>query len=437
MNLEKLVNSQRLSLSDQVGSTTMSAMENERIGQDTALRVSPKKVVFAVLFLSLFGFGIIISVVSNFTYRAALLSLLVLPLFLFYRIRVDKVLIAYGFLAVLILLSGFLNKSSIINILLFMRVVVFSYLIYFLVNITLTPSFAKKVMKASVLIAMIQLPIILIQWQLYDSLPIRLRGPAGLVDFGSGTFTYKTDYAMIFFLTMIIIFLLFEEKRNQFIKNRFIKAVWLSGTIMIANSQIMKIALLIVWFIYLIKDLSLKKYLLIGFGLVLLGGSILFLESKGFITEDITTFIDNLTNTSSVETYLAGGYSRTAALKYLLTEGFSWLGAGPNAFSDPLTKTLYRGNTGHFFTYFAEIGLFGWISSMVILFLIIFPMKKGKIKISWSQILIFVSIFILSFTSNVMNDIGVFFMFCIISNIVLSPTIQYDGYGTFFLKRGR
>lgn len=421
MNLEKLVNSQRLSLSDQVGSTTMSSMENERIGQDTALRVRPKRVVFAVLFLSLFGFGIIISVVSNFTYRAALLSLLVLPLFLFYRIRVDKVLLAYGLLVVIILLSGFLNKSSIINILLFMRVPVFSYLIYYLVTITLTPSFAKKVIKASVLIAMIQLPIILIQWQLYDSLPIRLRGPAGLVDFGSGTFTYKTDYAMVFFLTMLIIFLLFEEKRNQFIKNRFFKAMWLSGTVMIANSQIMKVALLLIWFVFFIKDLSIKKYLLIGIGLVILGGALIFMESKGIITENITTFVNRLTSTGSVETYLEGGYSRTAALKYLVTEGFSWLGAGPTAFSDPLTRTLYRGNTGHSFTFFSEIGLLGWFTSILIIFLITFPINSGKIKISWSRILVFASIFILSFTANVMNDIAVFLIFCIISSLQNIP----------------
>lgn len=386
--------------------------------------LSPKYAIFFTIFLSLFGFGFIISVVTNFTFRAALLSLIVLPLFLKYRIKLERILIAYGLLVVLILLSALLNKSSFINMLLFIRVPVFSYLIYHLVTITLTPTFITKVIKAAVLIAMIQLPIIVLQWQLYDYLPLRLRGPAGLVDFGSGTFTYKTDYAMIFFLTLIIIFLLFEEKRNHFIKNRFVKALWLSGTVMIANSQIMKIALLIVWFVYVIKGLNIKKILIISLVVIIMGGVFGFMASKGLITEEITTFVDNLLNPGSVDTYLAGGYSRTAALKYLVTDGFSWLGAGPSAFSDPLTRTLYRGNTGHSFTFFSEIGILGWSASILIMLLIAFPINNGKIRASWSRVLVFASIFILSFTANVMNDVGVFLIFCILSKVDLVPSGQ-------------
>ena len=406
-----------------------------RLTQIGSGRVNPKRIVFSILFLALFGFGFILSVATNFTFRAALLSLLVLPLFLFYRSKFDRVTIAYGLLFFFILLSGILNKSSLTNVLLFMRVLLFSYLIYFLVTITLTPSFMKKVINAAVWIAMIQLPIMLLQWQLYDHLPLRLRGTARIVDFGSGTFTYKTDYAMIFFLTLIIIFLLFEDRRNQFVKNRFIKALWLSGTVMIANSQIMKIALLLIWFIYVIKDLNAKKLLIVSFGVVVVGGAMFLMASKGLITEEITTFVTNLSNTGSVDTYLSGGYSRTAALRYLVTDGFSWLGAGASAFSDPLTKTLYRGNTGHSFTFFSEIGFFGWLASMLILFVIAFPVRKGKIILGWSQILIFISIFILSFTSNVMNDIGVFFMFCIMCNIVVSPITQFGSLDTFFPQK--
>lgn len=395
--------------------------ENKRINLNGSIRLNPKRIIFVIIFLALFCFGFIFSIISYFTYRAALLSLLVLPLFLFYRSKFDRVTIAYVLLFFFILLSGILNKSSLTNVFLFMRVLVFSYLIYFLVTITLTPTFIVKVIKVSVWIAMIQLPIMLLQWQLYDHLPLRLRGTARIVDFGSGTFTYKTDYAMVFFLTMIVIFLLFEDKRNQFVKNRFIKALWLSGTVMVANSQIMKIALLLIWFIYVIKGINAKKLLIISFGAVIVGGALFLMASKGLITEEITTFVTNLRNTGSVDTYLSGGYSRTAALRYLVTDGFSWFGAGPSAFSDPLTKTLYRGNTGHSFTFFSEIGFLGWLVSMLILFVIAFPVRKGKLIVGWSQILIFISVFILSFTSNVMNDIGVFFMFCIMCNIVVSP----------------
>jgi|GEM_PF-2698966 len=421
MNFSNEVSYQSPTHSELNSNNRDSSREEKHLHQDSLIIGNPKGLVFAIIFLLLFCFGFIFSVLTNFTFRAALLSLLVLPLFLFYRSKVYRVTIYYVILVVVVVLSGIQNKSSLLNVLLFMRVLVFSYLIYYLVKITLTPNFITKVVKVSIWIAMIQLPIMLLQWQLYDYLPLRLRGTARIVDFGSGTFTYKTDYAMVFFLTMIVIFLLFEDKRNQFVKHRFIKALWLSGTVMVANSQIMKVALLLIWFIYVIKGINAKKLIIISFGVVMVGGALFLMASKGLITEEITTFIANLRNTGSVDTYLSGGYSRTAALRYLVTDGFSWLGAGPSAFSDPLTKTLYRGNTGHSFTFFSEIGFFGWLASTLILFVIAFPVRKGKIILGWSQILIFISIFILSFTSNVMNDIGVFFMFCIMCNIVVSP----------------
>jgi hypothetical protein len=375
--------------------------------------VKPKLIVFTLLFMALYCFGFVISIVTNFTFRAALLSLLVVPLLLIYRIRPDKFLLLFALLVIVVLLSAILNGSSPTNVVLFLRIGVFAYLVYILVSITMTSELLKKIIKISVWISMIQLPIMLLQWQLYDKLPLRLRGPASLVDFGSGTFTYKTDYAMVFFLTILVVFLLFEEKRNFFIKNRMFKVLWLSLTILVANAQIMKIALILVWLIFLFNKVNIKKIALIFIAVVLMSGVVLLLINQGLITEEITTFVENLTNPGDVNTYLSGGYSRTAALKYLFGEGFSWLGAGPGAFSDPLTKTLFRGNTGHSFTFLSEIGLIGWLTSVIILFLIAFPIHQGKIKINWTRILMFASIFLLSFTANVMNDISVFLFFCI------------------------
>lgn len=385
------------------------------------IKINLKKSLFIVIFFTIFCFSFLLSVLSNFSYRAALVSLLVLPLLLLYGLRFDRVSFAYGILAVLVFLSGMLNRSSVINIFLFLRILVFSYLIYYLVKIALTPELTKKIIKISVWIAMIQLPIILLQWQLFDILPLRLRGPAALEDFASGTFNYKTDYAMAFFITSVIIFLLFEKRRNYFIKNKFYKALWLSVTVLIANSQIMKIAVLLIWLVFILVNFNFKNILIIGVCVILGGIALLLLSNSGLITEDITTFIDRLTSTGDVDTYLSGGYSRTAALKYLVTDGFTWLGLGPTALSDPITRTLYRGNTGHFFTFFSEIGSLGWLASLLILILIAFPISNGKLKVNWSRILFFAAIFILSFTAQVMNDIAVFLMYCIMCNVNLVP----------------
>ncbi|MBA4386169.1 MAG: hypothetical protein C0410_15650, partial [Anaerolinea sp.] len=135
------------------------------------------------------------------------------------------------------------------------------------------------------------------------------------------------------------------------------------------------------------------------------------------ITENITTFIDRLSSSGDLDTYLSGGYSRFSAIKYFVTDGFSWLGDGPSAYSDPFTRALLRGNTGHFFVFFSEVGVLGLAASLLVLFAVAFPIVNGKIYATWLSILAFISIVILSFTANVMNDVAVFFIYCIIVRV--------------------
>jgi len=389
------------------------------------LIIKPNKIIFIVIYLSIFCFGFVISVLSNFNFRAAIISLLVLPLIVLYGLRVDRVFFVLGILALIVVFSGILNNSSISNILLFLRIPVFSYLIYYLVRVSLHSDFTGWVIKTSVWLAIIQLPIILIQWQIFEYLPIRLRGPAHLVDFASGTFVYKTDYAMSFFITMVIIFLLFDKQSSCFINNKFYKVLWLSITVLVANSQMMKIVLLLIWFLYILKNVNIRRLITIIIGFSIVSLTLIFMSKNSLITEDIFKFMYEISKSGDVGIYISGGYSRTAALRYLLTDGFSWFGDGPNTYYNPIGKVYLRGNMGHSFTFFSETGLIGWFISIFILFLIAFPKKNWKSNINLIGFLFFSSIFILSFTSNVMNDIGVMMAYCIFTTIFNFSSFEY------------
>ena len=377
----------------------------------------PKRILFITVFSLLFGFSFLLAILTHFQYRAALVSLLVIPLVFIYGLKIDQVFLAYILLAVIVAVSGIYNRTSLIDIILFMRVLVFSYLIYYLVKVSLSPTTIESVIKASVWIAIIQLPIILLQWQLYDSIPLSWRGEAALIDFGSGTFNYKTDYAMSFFLVMVVIFLLFANKPHFLEKYKYPIALWLSLTVLIANSQIVKIALLIVWLIYILRNFKIKTLITFGLGVLIVGVFIAIVYQGNLITEDITTFIDRLSDTSDINTYLAGGYSRFSAIKFFATDGFTLLGNGPSAYSDPFARTLLRGNTGHFFVFFSEVGFLGLIASLLVMFTVAFPIIDGKISATWVSIFAFFSIVILAFTANVMNDIAVFLIYCIIIRV--------------------
>ncbi|MHB0989116.1 MAG: hypothetical protein ACYC3P_10715 [Bellilinea sp.] len=377
----------------------------------------PRRIIFIAVFLIIFCFSFILAILTHFQYRAALVSLLVIPLVFIYGLKIDQVFLAYFLLAGVVFVSGLYNLSSIKEIFLFMRVLVFSYLIYYLVSVSVLSESFVQVMKACMWIAVIQLPIILLQWQLYDFIPLPWRGEVALVDFGSGTFNYSTDYAMSFFLVMVVIFLLFAKKPHFFEKYKYPIALWLSLTVLIANSQIVKIPLLIVWMIYILRNFKIKTLITFGLGILIVGVFIAIVYQGNLITENITTFIDRLSSSGDLDTYLEGGYSRFSAIKYFATDGFTWLGGGPSAYSDPFTRTLLRGNTGHFFVFFSEVGFFGFIASLLVMFAVAFPIIDGKISATWLSILAFVSIVILSFTANVMNDVAVFFIYCIIVRV--------------------
>ena len=389
-----------------------------------------KRGIFITVFFTLFCLSFILSILTHFQYRAAVASLLVIPLVFLYGIKLDRVLLAYFALAGVIVASAIHNDSSIMNIVLFMRALVFSYLIYYMVLISLTQKTIQPILKAAVWIAVLQLPIMILQWNIYPFLPLEWRGNAALVDFGSGSFNYKTDYAMSFFLVLMVINLLFNGIVNYSTRTKFIIAFWLTFTIFIANSQIMKYAVLLVWAVFTIRYFSFKNLLTVCAGFLTIGILIVGVTRLNLVTEDVGTFTDRVTipvqgvsdqgvsdqeasEQDGVDAYLKGNYSRFGALKYFATEGFTWLGDGPLAYSDPINRTMTRGNTGHFFQFFSEIGLIGMTASMVVLLLIAFRIRNGKVHATWIGTLAFLSISILSLTSFVMNDMAVFLIYCI------------------------
>lgn len=382
--------------------------------QKNKIVLYPTRIIFILVFLLLFCFGFILAVITNFQYRAAMVSLLVIPLIFIYGIKLDQVLLAYGFLASIVVFSAIENSTSIQDFILFMRILVFSYLIYYLVKVSITEKSIGPVMQACVWVAVIQLPIMLVQWQLYDVLPLRLRGPAIFEDFGSGTFNYKTDYAMSFFLLMVTIYVLFVKQNNPFAKYKYVIGLWLSLSILVCNAQIVKIPLIIVWGVYVLRNFKIKTLITFGLGALVVGIIVLVLYQSNLLNESITTFIDRITMPGDKNTYLEGGYSRIAGLEYLFTDGFTLLGDGPSAYNDPITRIRTRGNTGHFFLFFSEIGFIGLIASFFLLFTITVPITDGTIRISWIKALAFFSLIILTFTSHIMNDMAVFLIYCII-----------------------
>ena len=176
--------------------------EFSKAGEQTskAIKINRKKLIFYSVFLLTFFLSGLITMLSMgiIPYRMGLVSLLVIPLFLSFGIKVDKVFIGYIILTAFVILSGLLNSIPPVSMLLFMRILVFSFLIYQLVELYIHPGNISKILKVSVLIGMIQLPLVVLQQLTYEILPNSIKSNLIQIDFDFGSFNFKGDSAMGF-----------------------------------------------------------------------------------------------------------------------------------------------------------------------------------------------------------------------------------------------
>lgn len=391
------------------------------------LRVNLPEVVFYTVFLLAFMLSGLITMLDIIPYRMGAVSLIVLSLMVWRGPRVDLILLVYLALGAVVLLSALYNDTSITQFLLFTRILLFSYLIYYLVATYVRRENIARIIQVCVAIAVIQLPVILFQRATYEMLPGYIRQGMNLwaIDYDFGTFNFKGDNAMTFFIVLLIIFLLFDNHRSRIIPYRIPIIIWLTVTVLITNSDISKIILLCIWAIYIATHLTRK---LAFYLLVLLVVVLLVLGVTGILSGVIDTLTYRLEKTAAgvtsgrgVEVYLAGGYARGAAIYYYLHSDILWLGDGPSVYSDPIDRNLVRGNTGHIFTFYSEVGLIAWLLSSLVFFLIAVPIRGWQVSVRSVGLLAFFAVQVLSFTTQIMNDISVFLIYCIIAYTHLIP----------------
>lgn len=384
--------------------------------------VNPKKIIFFTIFLLTFLFSGIITMLHIIPYRMGLTSALIIPLIFIYGLKVNRVLIAYLLLVIFIGLSALFNYSSIVELIIFLRILVFSYLIYYLVEIFIDQDNISKIIKLCIIIAVIQLPIIIFQQAFYDLVPDRLIQGIYYIDFDFGTFN-ANDAPLSIFLILIVIFLLFDKKHNYIIRYKWPISLWLTLTVFVVNSELSKIIIMIVWVIYLIRYLNIKVLIssLVLFSLIF--GILAMTGVLDQIWTDLSrSFSANITaGQLQEEAFLSGSYGRGAAVAYYLNQSVKWFGDGPSKYYNVFSNIRMRGNTGHIFTFYSEVGLFGWLLSVSIFFLFAFPVRDSKIRISWVSILSFVSLMILSFTTQIMNDISIVLIYLIVIKSYLVP----------------
>jgi hypothetical protein len=384
--------------------------------------INPKKVIFFTVFLVAFVFSGLITITHIIPFRMGLISLIIIPLIFIYGIKLDRVAVAYIILSLLVILSALLTKASLLELVAFLRIPIFSFLIYYLVNIFITSENISRIIKLCIYISVVQLPLVIFQQLFYSRFPTRFTQGINPIDFDFGTFN-ANDAPLSIFCVLIVIFLLFDNKHNYIVRYKWPIALWLTLTVLIVNAEILKFVIILVWGIYFLRYLSIRVFVSI---IVIFSLALTILSFAGVLNQIWSDFSYSLRSNTSTgqlqeEAFLSGAYSRGAAISYYLNQDIKWLGDGPSKYFNVFNNIRMRGNTGHLFTFYAEVGLLGWMASVFILFLIAVPGYDAKIRISLVGILSFVAMMLLSLTTQIMNDVSIFLIFCIIQKCYLIP----------------
>lgn len=389
------------------------------------LVIKPKKLIFYTVFVFVFFLSGIIVMLDVVPYRMNLVSLLVIPLFFLFGIRIDRVVVVFGLLTVVIFISAIVNQVSIIQLVLFLRSVIFAFLIYSLVRLVVTRDNIVTIIRLCVVVGMVQLPIMLFQIMTYDFLPSRVVKGLGVsrTDYDFGTFHFKGDAAMALFLTLLVIFLLFEHNRNYIIHYKWFVAVWLTLTVLISNAELMKLAIIFVWLVYAIRYFSVRTLIYGAISLTLIISILVFSGVFDEIIDDIShSLTSNLTaSESKTKSFLSGGYGRGAAIAYYLNNKLEIIGSGPSKYYDAINKNYTRGNNGHIFTYYSEVGIIGLLLSYAIFFLIAFPIRNGHMRVRWVGVLMLITLMLQSFTTEILANVSIVLIFSIIALTYLIP----------------
>lgn len=365
------------------------------------------KTIFYIAYLFLFCIGGFLAFVGV-PFRMAYVSLLVIMLIPLYGMPFDRITKLFLVLVMVIIASGIVNRSSIRETLLFLRFVITPFAMYYLVKIFLSPHNIKKIINISITLGMIQLPVVIFQRLSYNWLIGYSAFPGGIshIDFNFGTFYVKCDPAMSFFLMGLILFLLFDNKHNYFVRHRIFKAIWFSLAIMVANSIICHLMLMGIWAYYFLSGLSIKTLVQAGLVVVVAVGLFSYFSWTELWTELAGKAVSKITfqNVGNLDRFLEGGYSRTAAVLYYLNEPLKLLGDGPSRYYDPLTRTRLLGNTGHVLTFYGELGLIGLFVSYWIMYRIA-KRKRGNSP-EMARLYFLVAV-LLTATTSVMSDASI------------------------------
>lgn len=385
------------------------------------------KLVFYTVFIFAFLIGGAIFLLNVFPFRLFYLAALAYIVIPFYGIRIGAVEKVFLVFLAEITISAVLNHVTLGQYLSFLRFIGIPYAMYYLCKNYINEGNIRNIIRICILVACIQPPLVFIQQTFFE--PINAILPAATrydeserMDFSFGSFYISNDPALSFFLMGLIIFLLFDNYNNRFIKYRLPLAGYFTVGVLLSNSQLSNILVMMIWVFYFLRRFSFRD---LARATLIVSVAILIILSLGlydFLQWKIThalqeASVERIQN-STLSNFEEGKYDRTAAVYFYATQPLKIFGDGPSVYYDALNREFTLGNNGQIFTLYAEVGIIGLLIGFWIFYVISRrhtasrPMANGC----------FVILSLLAITTFVLSDASLMLAYCIFlkTNLVSS-----------------
>ena len=314
-------------------------------------------IVFIIYYFVLSGFLSFFLGVSN-----TIISLFFSFSFVFwYLIKPNRIIrkeiLNFGqitvFIIIYIFFTSFINKQGIIRPIIYSQFYLIPLILLFLIyeNYNLTFRFLtlKKVKNWMLLLALLQLPILLIQNNFFDVLiGFNFSGQKIYsVDFEFGSFPLKNDHALGFFLVVNLLYIW----SNKVLKNKLqllLASIVLLVNLLLTNSNVsILFAAIAIAFLVLKKrneikiKISFKKILIILISLFFIIVLMEYTELK-FYSDFKNKFSHKLDIRTSLKWFKKGFARREQIILVLLNDNITYLGHGAYAYFDILAGKFNR-----------------------------------------------------------------------------------------------
>lgn len=329
----------------------------------------------------------------------------------------NSILVFIG-LGLFIVISGIVNGSHLLKILLYLN---FSYLPLSLIYLTEICKSRKLSIKKWVsyffhFIVLIQLPIIIIQKYGYYFLISLSNANQDIakVDFTFGSFPLKADHALGFFLILYLLNLFFKLRSGELRRFPYFMFIYIGVTIFVMESNLTKLIFILILTYYLSLWIF-SKINIFGFSIIILIVFISYnLAMSSYAIRNHVYILTNSYNDEYVLKAVERGYAKRPhiVLYQLNHEKFKWVGNGPYDYYNIL-KGEFK-NTIHFsqlIWFYNDLGLIGLIFGLLGFFMIIKNLNLNR-ESKW---LIIGIMLLYLFMTNVLGDISMLLSLLIIN----------------------